>query len=146
MTSQWQENIMLSDALTIQPESDPLGLCFRGWSLYVFCALSSWLGCEPFISFWPGNLAHTKGKGTGSGRYGSRPRSPQRSVNLVKVRISPLQDVCPSPSARHFRRFIFTPFMPTFLFLKMEVLMLYKLLSLSEVITQISVSAYRQSM
>ncbi|XP_053486734.1 myosin-IIIa [Ictalurus furcatus] len=32
----------------------------------------------------PGNLAHTKGKGTGSGRLSSRQRSPQRSVNIVK--------------------------------------------------------------
>ncbi|XP_053093792.1 myosin-IIIa [Pangasianodon hypophthalmus] len=30
------------------------------------------------------NLAHTKGKGTGSVRLGSRQRSPQRSVNIVK--------------------------------------------------------------
>ncbi|GAA6086300.1 myosin-IIIa isoform X1 [Tachysurus ichikawai] len=45
-----------------------------------------------------GNLAHTKGKGTGSERLGSRQPSPQRSVNIVK----------------------------------MELLMLYKLLSVSE--------------
>ncbi|GAA6086301.1 myosin-IIIa isoform X1 [Tachysurus ichikawai] len=31
-----------------------------------------------------GNLAHTKGKGTGSERLGSRQPSPQRSVNIVK--------------------------------------------------------------
>lgn len=58
------------------------------------------------LSLWPGNLAHTKGKGTGSGRLSSRQRSPQRSVNIVKV-YTELEKImyafCFPPSVHLFR-------------------------------------------
>lgn len=70
--------------------------CSIGMLLLTFCILS----------LWPGNLAHTKGKGTGSGRLSSRQRSPQRSVNIVKV-YTALEKImyafCFSPSVHLFR-------------------------------------------